>query len=159
MISTAHHHHHYSPMFSPIPSDMRPYSSGLSSQRIQTSGLESLSSGGSQYALQHMQSLSMPSTHGIGPTIKSSAKVRHHPYENAHSKSRDQKQRSARNDDRNTSGPVRRRISRACDQCNQLRTKCDGMSPCAHCIGKCQREMLVPFSIISNHLFRVQPRM
>lgn len=28
---------------------------------------------------------------------------------------------------------VRRRISRACDQCNQLRTKCDGQSPCAHC--------------------------
>lgn len=26
------------------------------------------------------------------------------------------------------SGPVRRRISRACDQCNQLRTKCDGKS-------------------------------
>jgi hypothetical protein len=35
-----------------------------------------------------------------------------------------------------TSGPVRRRISRACDQCNQLRTKCDGQHPCAHCIGK-----------------------
>ncbi|KAF2813087.1 uncharacterized protein BDZ99DRAFT_382708 [Mytilinidion resinicola] len=32
------------------------------------------------------------------------------------------------------SGPVRRRISRACDQCNQLRTKCDGKSPCAHCM-------------------------
>ncbi|EPE02224.1 transcriptional activator xlnr [Ophiostoma piceae UAMH 11346] len=31
-------------------------------------------------------------------------------------------------------GPVRRRISRACDQCNQLRTKCDGQHPCAHCI-------------------------
>lgn len=31
--------------------------------------------------------------------------------------------------------PVRRRISRACDQCNQLRTKCDGQNPCAHCIG------------------------
>ncbi|KAF1965229.1 hypothetical protein BU23DRAFT_490121 [Bimuria novae-zelandiae CBS 107.79] len=31
-------------------------------------------------------------------------------------------------------GPVRRRISRACDQCNQLRTKCDGKAPCAHCI-------------------------
>ncbi|KAF2752745.1 hypothetical protein EJ05DRAFT_471188 [Pseudovirgaria hyperparasitica] len=29
---------------------------------------------------------------------------------------------------------VRRRISRACDQCNQLRTKCDGKSPCAHCV-------------------------
>ena len=32
--------------------------------------------------------------------------------------------------------PVRRRISRACDQCNQLRTKCDGKNPCAHCVGK-----------------------
>ncbi|KAL2818189.1 fungal-specific transcription factor domain-containing protein [Aspergillus cavernicola] len=32
------------------------------------------------------------------------------------------------------SAPVRRRISRACDQCNQLRTKCDGHNPCAHCI-------------------------
>ena len=29
---------------------------------------------------------------------------------------------------------VRRRISRACDQCNQLRTKCDGQHPCAHCV-------------------------
>jgi len=28
-----------------------------------------------------------------------------------------------------TAGPVRRRISRACDQCNQLRTKCDGKAP------------------------------
>ncbi|KAH8131230.1 hypothetical protein ACSS6W_001128 [Trichoderma asperelloides] len=33
-----------------------------------------------------------------------------------------------------TAGPIRRRISRACDQCNQLRTKCDGLHPCAHCI-------------------------
>lgn len=33
---------------------------------------------------------------------------------------------------------VRRRISRACDQCNQLRTKCDGQHPCAHCVGKRQ---------------------
>ncbi|KAK9324022.1 fungal-specific transcription factor domain-containing protein [Lipomyces orientalis] len=29
---------------------------------------------------------------------------------------------------------VRRRISRACDQCNQLRTKCDGKQPCLHCV-------------------------
>ena len=36
-----------------------------------------------------------------------------------------------------TSGPVRRRISRACDQCNQLRTKCDGRHPCTHCVGTC----------------------
>ncbi|PYH94926.1 Xylanolytic transcriptional activator xlnR [Aspergillus ellipticus CBS 707.79] len=33
-----------------------------------------------------------------------------------------------------SSAPVRRRISRACDQCNQLRTKCDGQHPCAHCV-------------------------
>ncbi|KKZ65458.1 xylanolytic transcriptional activator xlnR [[Emmonsia] crescens] len=33
-----------------------------------------------------------------------------------------------------STAPVRRRISRACDQCNQLRTKCDGQTPCAHCI-------------------------
>lgn len=32
--------------------------------------------------------------------------------------------------------PIRRRISRACDQCNQLRTKCDGQTPCAHCVGE-----------------------
>lgn len=36
----------------------------------------------------------------------------------------------------NATGQVRRRISRACDQCNQLRTKCDGQHPCAHCVGK-----------------------
>ncbi|OJJ51138.1 hypothetical protein ASPZODRAFT_148477 [Penicilliopsis zonata CBS 506.65] len=35
---------------------------------------------------------------------------------------------------RKNSTSVRRRISRACDQCNQLRTKCDGQNPCAHCI-------------------------
>ena len=34
------------------------------------------------------------------------------------------------------SGHTRRRISRACDQCNQLRTKCDGQNPCAHCLGE-----------------------
>lgn len=30
-------------------------------------------------------------------------------------------------------GPPRKRTTRACDQCNQLRTKCDGRNPCAHC--------------------------
>lgn len=29
----------------------------------------------------------------------------------------------------------RKRTTRACDQCNHLRTKCDGKSPCAHCVG------------------------
>lgn len=31
---------------------------------------------------------------------------------------------------------TRQRVSRACDRCNQLRTKCDGQSPCEHCVGK-----------------------
>ena len=35
-----------------------------------------------------------------------------------------------------SAGPIRRRISRACDQCNQLRTKCDGKLPCQHCVGQ-----------------------
>ena len=73
--------------------------------------------------------------------LKSPTKIRHHPYGNSSSEVGlshqmsldsevygDEKQRS--------SGPVRRRISRACDQCNQLRTKCDGRDPCAHCVGK-----------------------
>lgn len=38
-------------------------------------------------------------------------------------------------DVKSATGSVRRRISRACDQCNQLRTKCDGKTPCAHCVG------------------------
>lgn len=40
-----------------------------------------------------------------------------------------------------TSRPVRKRITRACDQCNQLRTKCDGQQPCAHCQGKQTRSV------------------
>lgn len=46
------------------------------------------------------------------------------------------KRRESEMDSTNDSGDgnnVRRRISRACDQCNQLRTKCDGKHPCAHC--------------------------
>ncbi|KAH8681313.1 fungal-specific transcription factor domain-containing protein [Xylariales sp. PMI_506] len=31
------------------------------------------------------------------------------------------------------SAPIRRRITRACDQCNQLRTKCNGQQPCGRC--------------------------
>lgn len=37
------------------------------------------------------------------------------------------------NNENSDTAAVRRRISRACDQCNQLRTKCDGKQPCAHC--------------------------
>lgn len=30
--------------------------------------------------------------------------------------------------------PTCKRTTRACDQCNRLRTKCDGQNPCAHCV-------------------------
>lgn len=43
-----------------------------------------------------------------------------------------------------TNHPVRKRITRACDQCNLLRTKCDGQQPCTHCTGrKPRKERLV----------------
>ena len=51
------------------------------------------------------------------------------------------------------SGQVRRRISRACDQCNQLRTKCDGQHPCAHCIGKVEWLLTALFRFLTeDHL-------
>lgn len=44
---------------------------------------------------------------------------------------------------------VRRRISRACDQCNQLRTKCDGQSPCAHCTGEIPIQSFISLKLIN----------
>jgi len=73
-----------------------------------------------QYGVAHIQQqvgVQIPSLARAGPV-----KHRHHPYADTTAKA------SGR------SGAVRRRISRACDQCNQLRTKCDGQHPCAHCV-------------------------
>ncbi|KAJ4270515.1 hypothetical protein NW762_002202 [Fusarium torreyae] len=81
-------------------------------------GLDSLGQS-HQYPIQPLSqpvSLSNPHLERTGPHIKN----RQHPY--------------GVNPRTSTSGPIRRRISRACDQCNQLRTKCDGQHPCAHCI-------------------------
>lgn len=33
-----------------------------------------------------------------------------------------------------TTKKPRKRTTRACDKCNKLRTKCDGLKPCSHCI-------------------------
>ncbi|KAL2266994.1 hypothetical protein VTJ83DRAFT_4271 [Remersonia thermophila] len=82
-------------------------------------GLDPLAPG-SHYALQQLQQhvgVHNPHLARAGPQPKH----RQHPYGPA--------ARAA-----GTAGPIRRRISRACDQCNQLRTKCDGQHPCAHCI-------------------------
>ncbi|ROT42169.1 transcriptional activator xlnR [Sodiomyces alkalinus F11] len=76
------------------------------------------------YPIQHMQPhVGVQHAHMAprGAPGPSQPKHRHHPYVPGTRTS-------------GASGPVRRRISRACDQCNQLRTKCDGQHPCAHCI-------------------------
>ncbi|KAK3687358.1 fungal-specific transcription factor domain-containing protein [Podospora appendiculata] len=86
---------------------------------LHNGGLDTLAQG-SHYALQQLQQHVGVHNHHLarpGPQPKH----RQHPYGPA---------------SRGTgaAGPIRRRISRACDQCNQLRTKCDGQHPCAHCI-------------------------
>ncbi|KAB5535272.1 fungal-specific transcription factor domain-containing protein [Coniochaeta sp. 2T2.1] len=82
-------------------------------------GLDTLAQG-SHYALQQLQQhVGVHNPHLARPGPQQ--KHRQHPYGPSG--------RSA-----SASGPIRRRISRACDQCNQLRTKCDGQHPCAHCI-------------------------
>ncbi|KAH6895229.1 fungal-specific transcription factor domain-containing protein [Thelonectria olida] len=87
--------------------------------QMQSNGLETLTQG-SQYPVHHLaQPAIVPSAHI--PRAVPQVKHRQHPYA-IHARTS------------GGSGPIRRRISRACDQCNQLRTKCDGQHPCAHCI-------------------------
>ena len=87
-----------------------------------------------QYAMEHFEAFSDPK---VSP-MKSPTILRHHPYSQNNTEVRHQHRRSsdvgAIVDSKSTNtAPVRRRISRACDQCNQLRTRCDGQEPCAHC--------------------------
>jgi hypothetical protein len=98
------------------------------SGHLHSAGLDALAHG-SQYALQQLQQ--QVDAHQ-NSQFRSSQNARHrqHPY-GAAAANTGRSLSSA-----STSGPIRRRISRACDQCNQLRTKCDGQSPCAHCVGK-----------------------
>jgi len=89
------------------------------------SGLHTLADG-SQYALQQLQQ--HVDVHQNGQVHRShNHKHRQHPYGHGGPG-------NGRSMSTSASGPIRRRISRACDQCNQLRTKCDGQSPCAHCV-------------------------
>nr|A1DIC0.2 RecName: Full=Xylanolytic transcriptional activator xlnR; AltName: Full=Xylanase regulator [Aspergillus fischeri NRRL 181] len=132
---------HFSHSYSPFPSSR---SSNRMAQS-QTSGLDTLAEG-SQYALEQLQ-MSREAA-GDGEATNSMGKPKdqyqidndnHH---NNHSlpSFKNSSQRDPLVEARSTirknsaSAPVRRRISRACDQCNQLRTKCDGQNPCAHCI-------------------------
>lgn len=112
----------------------------------QTPGLDTLAEG-SQYALEQLQ-LAREANAADIPTDPSNTKTSQHSHHilygeqnSSNSGLKDPELRDslaeARSAIRKNSSatPARRRISRACDQCNQLRTKCDGHNPCAHCVG------------------------
>ncbi|MCJ1382263.1 hypothetical protein MMC17_005376 [Xylographa soralifera] len=105
-------------MFSPMSPELKAFpTENNTSQRIRTSGIDSMSSG-PQYAVHHMQSIPMAG-HDPVPTVKSPTRARHHSLQNAQLKAREGRRRNseARSDEKNgTSGP------------------CDGRTPCAHCV-------------------------
>jgi xylanolytic transcriptional activator XlnR len=118
----------------------------------QTPGLDTLAEG-SQYALEELQlarqagaSSQPPTDLGHNHNAPGQTDARHlHSYNEENDPQISGKMSLQQRDmlaearstirKNSTAGPVRRRISRACDQCNQLRTKCDGQQPCAHCLG------------------------
>lgn len=129
MLTTATHH--FTPMFGRESLQSNMFSNGSPhSQRIQTSELDLLAH---EYPLPQMRPAPIVRHESLS-AIKSPTRDRHFPYENVHTKTR-RRYSEASDTKSGMAGPVRRRISRACDQCNQLRTKCDGRNPCAHCIG------------------------
>ncbi|KAI9930309.1 hypothetical protein MW887_011060 [Aspergillus wentii] len=109
----------------------------------QTSGLDTLAEG-SQYALEQLQLAREAGNATVNtsetPLARSKNQPSYHDENSAAPGFKSPSQRDPLADARSTirkgstSAPVRRRISRACDQCNQLRTKCDGQNPCAHCV-------------------------
>ncbi|PSS02281.1 fungal-specific transcription factor domain-domain-containing protein [Coniella lustricola] len=111
--------HRFSPYHS-LPSPTFLPNNHLSQTQIHNVGLEALPQT-PHYALQHLQQ--HMGDHDPHLT-RTSAQGKHRQHSHG----------TGGRSSSSTSGPVRRRISRACDQCNQLRTKCDGQHPCAHCI-------------------------
>jgi hypothetical protein len=130
-----------------------PFSSRSQPNRMaqsQTPGLDTLAEG-SQYALEQLQlarqaSASNPPTDSEGKPVSESEALESQHYHERNGTPSGGKISSQQHDPlvdarsairkNSTATAVRRRISRACDQCNQLRTKCDGQQPCAHCIGR-----------------------
>ncbi|KAI9705448.1 MAG: hypothetical protein M1836_006203 [Candelina mexicana] len=117
---------------------MLPHGAYLQSADLSSQCLDALAQN-PQYALQQLQHPTSHPHHAYA--ADASPKHRHHPYSPevlaTAGADPNTKNNLCENISRTVSGsstPVRRRISRACDQCNQLRTKCDGKSPCAHCV-------------------------
>ena len=135
-------HARSSPLSNRLSPDTKMFSSGCPNAHE----LHSAGYGGvhheSQYVLQDISSLPMANNEPAPPS-RSPNPTRTLPSTLSHSKSplkaKDSRRRStgpSKSEERSDgSGAVRRRISRACDQCNQLRTKCDGGTPCSHCVG------------------------
>jgi len=145
--------HQYPSGFSHLPApnmvDHQQHHHHLASQHLGPSPLDTLAHTSQYAALQYHQN------RHVFPNGKGIVKTHRSPYATGPIAPRNQRdmlhERSSRSGA--TSGPVRRRISRACDQCNQLRTKCDGRQrlvfparncsmsfgtdggSCAHCIG------------------------
>ncbi|KAH9827956.1 Fungal specific transcription factor domain, partial [Teratosphaeria destructans] len=105
---------------------------------VSTAGLDTLAEGSRyhhQQQLQHQQA--MHELNGAKP--QPSSHRRSYSNKSADDGSDAQGRRGMRKGRNGSSAQtvgaaIRRRISRACDQCNQLRTKCDGRHPCAHCV-------------------------
>lgn len=99
-------------------------------QQMSTSGLDALAESSQRLQNGQVRSLhhapQLRSKHRHGTTNGSGGNMM--PVQQDHSTS------DTRGSDNAHEQSVRRRISRACDQCNQLRTKCDGVAPCAHCV-------------------------
>lgn len=113
------------------------------SQQSPLSGLDLLAQG-SQYALQQLHQSDLHT--GQQASHRESFST-----SNGDSTAQQQEHSHTQGNTSSTSGSVRRRISRACDQCNQLRTKCDGKTPCAHCVGMLF-EMNTLSRLFSDHL-------
>ncbi|KAK8052051.1 hypothetical protein PG993_003436 [Apiospora rasikravindrae] len=110
----------FSPYHS-LPANTLLSNAHVPTSHLHAAGLDAFGHG-SQYSLQHLQQ--HVGVHAPHLARAPQPKHRQHPYGG-------QAPRAT-----GAAGPIRRRISRACDQCNQLRTKCDGQHPCAHCIGR-----------------------
>ena len=113
--------------YNALPSSSMLSNGHVPSSHMHSSDLDSMTHG-SQYALQQLQQ--HVDVHQNSQVHRGhNSKHRQHPY-GAPGMNNGKGVNGT-----GTSGPIRRRISRACDQCNQLRTKCDGQAPCAHCVG------------------------
>ncbi|THV52743.1 hypothetical protein BGAL_0070g00240 [Botrytis galanthina] len=114
--------------YNTMPSNNMLSNGHLPSNHMHTSGLDTLAHG-SQYAISQLHQQQVDIRQNSQSHRNATSKHRQHPYAMGLPGGNATSARGTGN-----SGPIRRRISRACDQCNQLRTKCDGQSPCAHCV-------------------------